>query len=199
MKRFDLRTNENLKIYFNEYFGRSFTGDLWFAPDYCCNTFARTLYGWVKQQPWKIFSFKIPMTWREPPFHDADTCYFCMTNRKVHHSKIEYQFSDYTVPPLPRAEYENPPVYKGNASGEDNLGEMNFDRNPSDVIETEGFDFDEPYGLELDASQLPSGQSTRRNTKSSVATNTYPPPKPPPKKPHFLTAQDINDMGKNAE
>ena len=62
MKIFDLRTNKNLKTLFNEYFGLTFTGDLWFAPDYCCNTCARTLYGWAKRQPWKRFSFKIQAT-----------------------------------------------------------------------------------------------------------------------------------------
>lgn len=192
-KYYDMRHQEMLQTYFRKYFKREFVGDLWFAPDYSCGSCARKLYGWAKHEPRQKFNFKIPMTWREPPFHDANACFFCNTKRTyLHHSKIEYQYSDYTVPPMPRAEYENPPVYDEKEGDDINQMDIDLEQNDPDV--------DVGAAGGSDEIQITSEPSSRRTTATiaSEATNTYP-PLIQPKKRHFLTAQDINDIGKNAE
>lgn len=200
-KYYDLRRHETLRAYFRKYFKKDFAGDLWFAPDYSCGSCARTLYGWAKHEPRKKFNFKVPMTWREPSFHDANACFFCNTKRAhLHHSIIEYQYIDYTVPPLPRAEYENPPVYDEKESGDSN--EMDIDLEQNDPTVDAGEIFGAAGGSdEIQASSEPSSRRTTATIASeatSTATNTFP-PLIQPKKRHFLTAQDINDIGKNAE
>lgn len=210
-KRYDMRINTHLKNSFCQYFKMRFVGDLWFAPDYSCSTCARTLYGWVKREPWKQFIFKIPMTWREPPLHDAKLCYFCRTHQSGFGStirtKIDYKYNTFALPPMKREEEDKIPVY--NERGDDENNEKENDDDESMDIDQNIQVFDELTDNQeiqiFDRMPIfdsgPSGDTSRRTTGETATTNasdTYP-PLIPQKKRHFLTAQDINDMGKNAE
>lgn len=206
-KRYDMRINTQLRNSFCQYFETEFYGDLWFAPDYSCSTCARTLYGWVKHEPWKQFAFKVPMKWSEPSFHYDEFCYFCSIHRRgfssTDRTKMGYKYNTFAIPPILREQEDKIPVYheKGNDENNENDEWMDVDQNiqvfgemAHEIEIFDGMPIHEP---------APSGDSSRRTTATtatvaSECTDTFP-PLIPVKKRRFLTAQDINDIGKNSE
>lgn len=200
-----------LQKYYRLYFKIPYVGSLWYTPDYCCASCARTLYGWAGANEARIkerkeyrrkFEFKVPMIWKEPPKHDPGVCFFCKTIRVGVHSQsrsnIQYDFNEFTVPPLPRHDTEKvPKCYKENAREEgrdvsedsdadDHEVDEEVDRGINDAeaddniqmeIDDNAHIFDEIYEYgEIFSSpeELPStsGEESRHTTRSSVGTIT---------------------------
>lgn len=233
-----LLNNVKLQTYYRLYFKKPYVGGLWYTPDYCCATCTRTFYGWVAaneerikegKEKRKIFAFKVPMIWLEPPSHDPEMCFFCQTSRvgfrSPTRSKIKYKYNEFTVPVVPRSATEKVPKFHKEKRRED--GEVVSDSDSGEGHESGGVhddgganvqeeiyedvhiidEIDElhPEFVRPEDIAGPSGVESRHTTATSIAStaestvsNTYPPAKRE-KLRHFLTAADINDIGKNAE
>lgn len=103
-----------LSILYKEYFNRDYIGDVWYAPNVCCESCHRTIYGWSMHEKWKSFEFSRPMIWRErDEGHDREHCYFCKTithgfgHTTRHH--ISYEYSEFALQPYKRSTCEQPP------------------------------------------------------------------------------------------
>lgn len=117
---------------YKTYFNRNYIGDVWYAPNVCCESCHRTIYGWSMQEAWKSFGFSRPMIWRErAEGHDSDNCYFCKTNTHgyTHSTRhhIQYQYSEFALQPYERCPSEHPPPSEQNEPAE-------FD--PLETVET---------------------------------------------------------------